>query len=309
MNNVNNIVKNIFEKKITNNIVSYGVILIKFNYDKHKYNFLKNIKNLTANKKIHIYEHNNIEKNNIDNIDNIYNIDNKYVEYLIIRRKYTIAYTCIIRGKYNEKNIRQIETMFKQMSKYEINLIKILNNFDLLWSNFWSKYNISHRLHYLEYEISKYKFYKCKQTIEHIIYNIDNKNEMGWISPEWEFPKGRKKIKERNLCCAMREFEEETGFNDNDYTIIKNIAPIYENFIGLNKKKYTYIYYIAISTSNKKPKLNEMDINQIKEIGDIGYYNYCDILKKIRFYHKRKINNIKNLNEFIVNLTIKKSCV
>jgi 8-oxo-dGTP pyrophosphatase MutT (NUDIX family) len=31
-----------------------------------------------------------------------------------------------------------------------------------------------------------------------------------FLEPEWSFPKGRRKIKENDLDCAVREFCEET---------------------------------------------------------------------------------------------------
>ena len=33
-----------------------------------------------------------------------------------------------------------------------------------------------------------------------------------WKTPEWGFPKGRRNYQENDLACALREFQEETGY-------------------------------------------------------------------------------------------------
>ena len=50
-----------------------------------------------------------------------------------------------------------------------------------------------------------------KKTTKHFEYN------------EWEIPKGRRNINESNKECAMREFEEETNININDYILCINM--------------------------------------------------------------------------------------
>ena len=47
-----------------------------------------------------------------------------------------------------------------------------------------------------------------------------NKSTTNWIETEWEFPKGRRNFQEKDLTCALREFEEETGCNKNSLKII-----------------------------------------------------------------------------------------
>ena len=43
-------------------------------------------------------------------------------------------------------------------------------------------------------------------TIDTLIQN----SKYNFVNPEWGFPKGRKNIKESNIECALREFNEET---------------------------------------------------------------------------------------------------
>ena len=41
--------------------------------------------------------------------------------------------------------------------------------------------------------------------------DLIDKSTTRWEETEWEFPKGRRNFKEKDLECALREFEEETG--------------------------------------------------------------------------------------------------
>jgi 8-oxo-dGTP pyrophosphatase MutT (NUDIX family) len=43
-----------------------------------------------------------------------------------------------------------------------------------------------------------------------------------WDCPEWGFPKGRRNSYESELNCALREYEEETGYEKRDIAIINN---------------------------------------------------------------------------------------
>ena len=53
-------------------------------------------------------------------------------------------------------------------------------------------------------------------------YNIEsliNNSKTNWITPEWGFPKGRRNYMETDNSCAIREFNEETGYVECDYEI------------------------------------------------------------------------------------------
>ena len=78
-------------------------------------------------------------------------------------------------------------------------------------------------------------------TLNDIIEN----SKTQWSETEWEFPKGRRNSKERDIDCALREFEEETGINKNRISVIENILPFEEIFIGTNHKSYKHKYFLA----------------------------------------------------------------
>ena len=80
----------------------------------------------------------------------------------------------------------------------------------------------------------------------------------------------------------MREFYEETGYNKNQISIIKNISPIEEIFFGSNYKSYKHKYYLALfndDINDKSNKIQESEVSQLKWLS----LNEC--LENIRYYN------------------------
>jgi 8-oxo-dGTP pyrophosphatase MutT (NUDIX family) len=124
--------------------------------------------------------------------------------------------------------------------------------------------------------------------IENTIYQFSE--------PEWGFPKGRRNFKEKNIECARREFEEETNILNNDYTII-NMTPMEETYLASNSLKYKHIYYVSQIKDNHYPlNIDEKNMYQNIEIGDINWFLFEDAMKKIRDYNIEKKNILLNLH-------------
>ena len=81
----------------------------------------------------------------------------------------------------------------------------------------WCDINIGSQ--YKSEELSSQKKFDCLNngfTVNDVLVNLDtliNDSTTKWNEPEWEFPKGRRNQQEKDLDCAKREFEEETGYN------------------------------------------------------------------------------------------------
>ena len=130
------------------------------------------------------------------------------------------------------------------------------------------------------------------------IDSLINKSKCNFVDPEWGFPKGRKNIKETNIECALREFCEETGVEDDEHYIIDVINSIEENFIGTNKLQYKHIYYISRFVSDNVVVLNKDSITQISEISAVGWNNSENAIKILRPYNEEK--------KILVNVVIDK---
>ena len=292
-------------KKCLYPIISLGVICVFIDIENIKLNeIISYSKKIQNNYLFSLEEINKLKilKKNILNID-LKNFDNK-IKYLMIQRKHSLNYIEFIRGKYDLSNIEYLENIINLMSHNEKD--KILNNdFNFLWKELWkeSKKNSN------EYKDSEYKFNLLKNgtfvkkneiniftSLEYLTKNI----LLNFKDPEWGFPKGRRNPHEKNIDCAKREFEEETNFSKDDYTIL-NMIPLEETYLSTNSSKYKHIYYISQANSNKKLMIDKNNIHMNTEIGDISWYSIEESLNKIRDYNIDKKNKLLYLHKMIKN--------
>lgn len=228
---------------------------------------------------------------NNDNVNNI--------KYLMIQRKDSLAFVDFMRGKYNLQNISYLKNLIDLMTIDEKQ--KILNyNFEQLWYNLWGEY-VGHQ-YKNEEKFSREKFEELKTgyKIDNIFISLKsliNKSNTKWEYPEWGFAKGRRNYQENDLTCALREFQEETGYNFNNLTLIKNLLPIEEIYTGSNYKSYKHKYYIAYLEINNTSNLNF----QKSEVSKLEWLNLEKCIKKIRPYNIEKIDLIKNVNTILTN--------
>ena len=229
------------------------------------------------------------------------NDDRNDIEYLMIRRKDSLGYVDFMRGKYPLFNKRYLLNIISEMTNDEKN--KLLNNeFDDLWQELWGDYiGVQYRG---EEKISREKFNSLKIgiSLSHDEYNLESLIKLcnvTWIDPEWGFAKGRRNYQEKDLNCALREFEEETGYNKNSLKLIQNILPLEEIFTGSNYKSYKHKYYIAQMRKDTRPITNY----QKSEVSKVEWISYNDCLKIIRPYNLEKIDVLKNVNDIIKNYT------
>jgi 8-oxo-dGTP pyrophosphatase MutT (NUDIX family) len=228
---------------------------------------------------------------NIMDTDGKLKFINDNIEFLMVQRKSSLGYLEFIRGRYPVENFAAIEYLLEQMTPEEVkNIIEL--DFDILWNNLWDNENIRNKNHFKEYIVSKQKFYQVKLKYLDKMKNIKTLYDYN----EWGFPKGRREQFESDVICAMREFEEETGLNDDSYNLLENSRPIKENLIGTNNISYMHNYFVAIL--NSKPEEYKLEN---REIGDLKIMNINDCLEVIRPYHKNKQRVIKGLYILINN--------
>ena len=229
-----------------------------------------------------------------------YKKEGNEIKYLMIQRRDTLGFVEFMRGKYNLENIKYVKDLFKIMT-YQERLNILSYNFDVLWEKLWMNKNLN-KFHN-EYSNSKKKFNLLKKGYHVDDYIIDlksihNEVDILYETPEWGFPKGRRNLRESDLDCAKREFEEETGYKKKDYEL-KNIEPISELFLGTNNIRYKHIYYIAESLNNVNLIINKDDFNQVSEISNISWFSFEESLTKIRDYNKEKIEVIIKVNDIL----------
>jgi 8-oxo-dGTP pyrophosphatase MutT (NUDIX family) len=223
------------------------------------------------------------------------------LQFLMIRRKDSFGYIDFIRGKYSLNNQTQLQAIIDEMSIEEKERILELP-FDTLWNEMWGDTNLQYRS---EEHASKKKFDSLK---EGIIFDDNDKlitlndivksSNTHWKETEWEFPKGRRNQKEKDLECALREFEEETGIPKSDITIIENILPFEEIFIGSNHKSYKHKYFLAFMDKSFDETYN-LNNFQKTEVSKLEWKIFDNCLECIRPYNLEKKELIKNINKVL----------
>jgi len=228
------------------------------------------------------------------------NVEN--IQYLMIRRKDSFGYIDFIRGKYSPYNIYQIQNIVNEMSMQEKELI-ITDTFEQLWQKMWGETsNVQYKNEEL---VSSKKFDIIKNGImvdnELItLKDIVQQSITQWAETEWEFPKGRRNGKEKDIDCALREFEEETGITKNKINIVENILPFEEIFIGTNHKSYKHKYFLAyMNTFGENNNFEELDNYQVSEVSKMEWKPIDKCLESIRPYNLEKKKLITNINKVL----------
>jgi 8-oxo-dGTP pyrophosphatase MutT (NUDIX family) len=124
-----------------------------------------------------------------------------------------------------------------------------------------------------------------------------NNSTTTWQETEWEFPKGHKNFQEKDIDTALREFEEETGYLKQNITIIDNIIPYEEIFIGSNHKSYKHKYYIAYLNDDSTILPNFQE----SEVSKIDWKTVDECLISIRPYNLEKKRIITQVNYVLTN--------
>ena len=222
------------------------------------------------------------------------------LEYLMIRRKDSFGYIDFIRGKYVPNNYEHLQNIFNEMSILERE--KILgSDFETLWKTMWGIQDSCNQ--YKGEEIASQKKFEALKmglpmgsnndlvTLEKLI----KESKTDWKETEWEFPKGRRNYQEKDLDCALREFEEETGISKKDIKIIENVMPFEEVFIGSNHKSYKHKYFLAYT---EKIEDNLQNYQQT-EVSKLDWKTLEECLDSIRPYNLEKKQQIININKVL----------
>ena len=233
----------------------------------------------------------------------VFRINNNIPEFLMIRRKDTLGHVDFMRGKYSLNNKEYLLNMLNQMTLYEKELI-CKNNFDTLWKKVWGG-NIISNQYKNEENNSCEKFNALK---EGVIFNnklftlldlVEESNKQSsWEETEWGFPKGRRNHKESDYDCALREFNEETGYHVKLLQNLQNVIPYEEIFTGSNYKSYKHKYFIMYMNYENSLQENEFEKS---EVSKMEWKTYDNCIESIRSYNIEKKRTIQKINECITS--------
>ena len=212
------------------------------------------------------------------------------VKYILVQKKDSISFTEFLRGKYEINNCKYIQLLFSKMTSDEKS--KILDSkFPDLWRGLWCHSNDQNQKFQREYNKSQTKFNKLKNgvyikrvdgEIQFVNLNVLAANTSSATEQIWEAPKGRRRLYESDLKCALREFEEEVGLHSK-IVLHSSMKQFEEIFNGSNGVRYRNVYYLAqymgdASVINFDPN----NAQQAKEVRDVRWFNYEQVLHHIR---------------------------
>ena len=220
------------------------------------------------------------------------------LEYLLIRRKDTLGYVDFLRGKYSLNNILYLTNIIDEMTIQEKEQL-MQNDFQTLWNKLWGEnIGIQYRS---EESVSEDKFNLLKKGYNNngtyiSLSNLIKLSKTKWTEAEWGFPKGRKNYQEKDLTAASREFEEETGYDQNDLCIIQNVLPFEEIFTGSNYKSYKHKYFIGKLKKSDKPIKSFQD----SEVSSIKWMKFNNAIDIIRPYNLEKKEILTKTNKLLL---------
>lgn len=233
-----------------------------------------------------------------------YQNENNILKYLMIQRKDSLSFMEFIRGKYNTSDVEYIKQLISSMTLNEKHLL-LRKQFDDIWNYAWYQNNASNIKHTSEYTESKFKFdfLIANNIIQSIITNMNSTIEQ---EQEWGFPKGRRKLKESDIDCAVREFCEETRLSKEDIEIQNNIIPFEEIFYGTNNVLYKHTYYVAfIKNTNISIEIDQGCIEQIREVRALQWFDYDEVINHINAHNVERHQIIEKINDILVKNIVK----
>lgn len=214
------------------------------------------------------------------------------LQYLMIQRKDSLSFMEFIRGKYKTEQVEYLKQLISCMTQMERDAI-LSTPFEELWNHVWYQPTIpKHTAEFLE---AKRKF----DTLKHGIHSnqtfvtlaeLVRASPSPYLEPEWGFPKGRRRLREDDIDCAVREFSEETGCRSNDIQIEKKFPPFEEIFFGTNHVLYRHVYYIAefVGGQPNRLEVDPQNINQAREVRAIRWFTFEQAMEHIRTHNRER---------------------
>jgi 8-oxo-dGTP pyrophosphatase MutT (NUDIX family) len=209
--------------------------------------------------------------------------------FLMVQRRDTMGFTDLVRGVYpatEPEKRRALETYMGELTCDERARLT-LSPFRQIWMDLWYYHG---KAFHADYASAKWKFDQV--DIGHLLRT----RPCNWTEKEYGFPKGRRNLRESIKQCAIREFEEETGYHSGEFRILSE-KPVVEEFKGTNNKRYKHVYYLTFVDEHVGPPRWTNNIQQLAEIGNIAWLTYDQCVRIIRPYDQAKLAVLQQTHE------------
>jgi 8-oxo-dGTP pyrophosphatase MutT (NUDIX family) len=237
-------------------------------------------------------------------------------EYLMVQRKDSLCYVELIRGKYNLQNRGYITKLLANMTAQERERV-LLEDFDSLWRGFWQQCDHS-KCFVKEYEQSKARmallkggYYLRGAGEGREVAFFDLAGAISSTTPrhgeaEYGFPKGRRNIDESDVCCACREFCEETGMDIAGVELLRHVKPFEEVFTGTNRVRYRHVYYVAAlrpcDAYEGQQHMPVVDPVQRREVQRVTWFGADAVAARIREENPERREMFRRVHALVCSL-------
>jgi ADP-ribose pyrophosphatase YjhB (NUDIX family) len=207
-------------------------------------------------------------------------------KYLMICRKNTLGFVDFMRGRYSLQNPHYIMNLIDEMTLSEKEAV-VNKTFGELST--WGNYD----------DVAKDRFTTLQAGMittngEFVsTKSLVAQSETRWTTPEWGFPKGRRNAYESEINCALREYDEETGYDRHKLELLVNIMPFEEIFTGSNYKSYIHKYFVGLGNSTPTRGFQE------SEVGDLKWFTYEQAMDAIRPYNVERKKVLSHVHEML----------
>ena len=217
------------------------------------------------------------------------------IEWLLIRRRDSLGFIELMRGKYELRDEAGIQSLIDQTTLSE--RVRLLTqSFPELWRELWN--GVASRRYLAEYEQARAKFDVLRGatvtaagtggTPRRTLASYCEASTTHWMEPEWGFPKGRRSSTETDIACALRETEEEAGVSGSVLRVLAGRDPLLEEFTGSNGVCYRHKYWLAEAPATLVVRLDPANADQRREVGDVRWCSTEEALTLIRPYNAEK---------------------
>lgn len=219
------------------------------------------------------------------------------LEYLIVCRQSSFAFTEFISGRFPQNETPYISLMLHRMTKFEQDLLLRCTDFRELWEYLWG---INVDSHQRIYESCLNKYNRLKDDLPKLI----QESKTSFTDPEWGFPKGKLHSRETTFQCAQREFSEETGISSSLLTVqtdIGNSGVVIEHFENVDGLTYKMIYYVCecSATDLRPPTVDVTCREQAPEISEIKWASFEECILRFRGYYTQKLSTLVKVHKHL----------
>lgn len=204
-------------------------------------------------------------------------------QWLLIRRRVSIGYIELMRGKYEPRDASGIQVLMEQATVAEREAL-LKRPFADLWKDLWNG-PVSRR-YTQEYEQARAKFEVIKSR--GVLAAAIEAAKTTWKEPEWGFPKGRRSSTESELTCALRETYEEAGVARGNLRVLDG-EPLLEEYRGSNGIQYRHRYWLAEAPGDLDVGLDPANVDQRREVSDVRWCSRAEAEALIRPYAREKL--------------------